>query len=299
MHEPWIMDFLRAQFEAPEKRPEGRCVRIQLMNLSGRRVLRSWQMQETVQESDIEKLASQMLDEAQQDASALFGRHKYSLNVYFENVPAESRASRAFWRDGGGAPETAEGDDIDPDSPTLRALLGQLMKHNEANQRAVVVNSQQLLKAMATQLEIATERNAQMEAQRIASVQIYESLLSERHVREATTRESELKQKMLTEVFNKVTLLFPVIVNKLAGQRIMPEPSSMQNEMLGAFVGSLTHEQMTKLNEVLTPEQLILVLELVQARRKFEEQQRQEQELAQRSLATGSDNGVTTPPVVS
>ena len=295
--EPWIISFLRRQFVAAHD--GGRCARLQLFHLAGRqRCLRTWSFAEAFEEDQIELLAAEIIDCAQQEAGVLGGSQRFSLCAYYAQYPEHVGESKAFARQGGGAEDGAE---VDSEGPSEKGLLSQLMRHNEANARSVVQSSQQLLKAQAQMVDSLSARLAHMDDTHLKYVQTTESLLSERHIRDLATKEHELRAKAWSEGFDKLNLLAPVIVNKLAGQKILPEPTSVVNEMVGGFVESLSSEQLASLGGTLKPEQMIVVLNLVEERRRQIAQNAAETAAHQRVLAGpgGSSNGSASPGAAS
>ena len=290
MAETNLNQFLRRQLFA--RHDDGRCVRIQLFHLGGKqRGVRTWPVAERVEESELEPMLHDVVDTAQQDAAELYGRQRYALCAYYERRSDQVAESKTFVRYGGGDEEE---DDVDSEGPNQRGLLAQLMRHNEGNMRSVVTNSQVLLRSQGQIVESLSERLKYMEDKHLHSVQVYESLLSERHVRELASKEHELRTKAWGEGLDKLSLLAPVIINKLAGQRILPEPTTVVGEMVGGFVESISPEQVQKLGGVLTPEQMIVVLNLIDERRKLLEKTKAEVESRRLAGASApSGNGAT------
>lgn len=296
MNDAWILPFLRRQLR--EAHADGACTRLSLFHLSGsgQRGVQTWPVpEEGVGDSDLEKWAETMLTRAQEDANEIFGVQRYVICAYYARRPDQVAESRPFQRNGGGNNFAAgfEGEG-DPDSEPANAkgLLTQLMRHNEANVRSVVQSSQQLLRAQGHMITVLADRQGDMEQRHTEYVRLTESLLSERHLRELATKESELKVRAWGEGLEKLHLLAPVVINKLAGQRILPEQTTVVGEMVGSLVESLTNDQIEKLSAVLKPEQLIVVLNLVEERRALTARVRAEQEAQQKAMAPA--NGSTT-----
>lgn len=266
MIEPWIGAWLRRQLV--DRHDGGRCVRLQLLHLGGRQTgVRTWEIPpERCEESALDVYAAEILDAAQEDAAARFGRQRYMVCAYYAASPGAVAESRVFNRYGGGEEDGEE--EVDSEGPTSRGLLTQLMRHNEANARAVVGQTQQILRAQGDMLERALARVSSMEERHGQAVQIYETLLTDRHTRELATKEHELKVRAWTEGFEKLSLLVPVLVNKAAGVRLLPEPASVTNAIVESIVDSITPEQAEKMAGVLTPEQMIALMSLVEDRRK-------------------------------
>lgn len=284
----WLDDFLRRQFFAPHH--DGRCLRLQLFHLAGKhRGVRNWPVPERVEESALPEWEHDILSAAQADASDLFGRQRYSICAYYERQPTTVAESKPFTRDGGGAGVDDGGEDSDSEPPTEKGLTRQLMRHLEGTTRLMVANTQTLLKAQGDVFAVTAKRLAESEGQRFQMTQMYESMLSEHHARQLAAKEHEQKMKMWEEAFDKVKLLLPLAVNKIAGARIMPEPASMQNEMLGSFIDTITPEQVEAMQSIMKPEQFYVIMELVKAR--MDETNRRNADAAAAAAEAARKNG--------
>lgn len=286
--ETWLEQWLRRQlFDA---HPDGRCVRVSLLHAAGRmRGVRSWPIAEDIDETTMEAMGWEILDAAGNDARDLFGRQRYALAAYRSAHPDQISESKTFTRDGSGANDDA--DEVDSEPPNQRGLTVQLMRHQEASARTALDAVRLMGKAMSAQIERMTERLVHAEDGQLRTMQLMESLVSERHEREMKDREHQLKMKAWAEMGEKVNLLVPAIVNRLAGQRLLPETTTPLGELLGTFMDSLEKGQIEQLRGVLKPHQFLTVVELLQARQ-AETAKREAEQRAQQEKATG--NGTTT-----
>lgn len=263
--ESWLAQFLHRQLLID--RPGDRCTRLQLLHLGIRqRSCATWPISTAIDEEGVNEIGCEMLDAAQDDAAGLGGRQRYAIVVYREQRPDQVAESRVFLRQGGGGDLADEDTEVDSEGPTSLGLLAQLMRHNEANAKNMILSTQDVIQAQAKMITALSERNQRMEEQHLKGVVAYESLLSERHVRDLATKEHEMRARVFTQGMDKLSLLLPIVVNKLAGRRLMPEPTSVLNEMVGALFESITSAQYEKFGEILTPEQHAMVLNLRDAR---------------------------------
>jgi hypothetical protein len=76
------------------------------------------------------------------------------------------------------------------------------------------------------------------------------------------SRSDELRSGPVS--LDTVKFLLPFLVNKLVGKPVMREPKSPEAIVIRTIVESLSVEQVAKLKEVLTPEQLIGMMELAE-----------------------------------
>jgi hypothetical protein len=91
------------------------------------------------------------------------------------------------------------------------------LRNELASKRVEIRELQQELKDART--EIGEMRGA------------YESMLSQKHERDLMTKESEQRRRLFSEAFHEVRLIAPVLLNRMAGQRVLPE-SDTPPEML-------------------------------------------------------------------
>ena len=262
-----LRDFLKGQLAPEEEHPDGRCVRIQLYHLAqGRSTgIASFPVSKECcgDDAEITEFEHDVLEAADSDAAARHGRQKYMAGGYSGDSRAVPTSSIVFLRDGGGDPDTTG--PTDSEGATLAGVTEQLMRHNEANAHTIGAMIGPVMSAQAKIIERLTERLGKVEDQRFEVARVYETMLSEAHDRALRTDESKLKQRMMTEAFDKVSVLAPLVVNKMAGRRLLPEPESAANEVVNSLAESFTKEQIEKIAPLLKPEQFMAFLDLIKA----------------------------------
>jgi len=285
----WLPPWLRRQFTVIHD--DGRCIRIQLFHMAGKtRGVKTWSFRDPVEaptDQNVDEMVRDVLNTAQEDASDIFGKQRYGLYAYHERRPDQVAESKIFTCIGGGE---GDDDDIEAEGPNSRGLTAQAMRHTEQAMRLAVGSAQQQLRALGESYEVTQSRLTASEAQRFQQAQIYEGMLTERHVRDLATKESELKMRALGEGIEKLSLLIPVVVNGIAGRRLLPESQTIADAMVGELVESISPEQMAKLQETLRPEQLIVVVNLMKRRGEQLEQMRAEaaeKDAARKAAAEG------------
>ena len=277
----WLPPWLRGQIKGVHH--DGRCIRLQLLHLAGKRGVKNWSIDVATgdeAEQILDHLISGILDAAQEDAASLFGRQRYALCAYHERRPADVAESRIFACIGGGE---GEDEDVDSEGPTQRGAFAQMQRHTEAAMRLAVGASNQLLQAQAKTLDTLSQRLTQSEAQRFQMAQMYEGMLSERHVRDLATKEHELRMKAFGDGLDKLSLLVPVAVNALAGRRILPEPQVIADTVLDSFLASIDGDQMEKLMHDLKPEQMAVLVTIMREREEREPRRKAEDEAKARA----------------
>ena len=241
----------------------------------------------------MDALGSEILERAQDDAASLFGRQRYAVYAYYAARPEAVAESKVFTRDGGGA-EGEEGEEVDSEGPTFRGVMTQFMRHNETNFRTAVLASNHAIKSLSDQNKMYADRLLAIEGRHMEVVAAYEGILSERHIREQATRESEFKMRLYGEAFDKLRVLVPVVVNKFAGAPIMPASTTAEKEMLRSFALSLKPEQLKDLSTVLTPEQMIVVLDIWNESQQHAAKMDAERAEADRAMRAGASAGAAS-----
>ena len=66
--------------------------------------------------------------------------------------------------------------------------------------------------------------------------------MTEKHVRDLATKESEFKLKVWQDVADKLGIGLPTIFNAIAGRRLLPEPAVMTDHLLGGIIESIDGE---------------------------------------------------------
>lgn len=275
LREPWCKAFLDRQF-GDMGRPDGRCVRLQLVHLPSRFGVRTWSFDATPELSEQEHLMDEVLRLAQEHAAQMFGRQRYVLGACSANRPGEVTESAIFWRDGGG--RGSDEDEIDSEGPNQKGLLTQLMRHNEVLVRTLVETAADHRKGLGNLVHELSALNQYYAGQHIAHVQAFEGMMSERHLRELATKQADVKTRLWSQAAQKLEVLAPIVVNKIVGARVLPEPAAIRNEIVWSLVGSITPQQFDQLQGVLTPEQLLSVLELIKERQRFDERMKADAE---------------------
>lgn len=248
--------FLRRQLVATRKEPIGT---IQLrhagMNMKGQ-IVEAFD-HESVTVDGIESLAEDILSRAQTDADGSGGGvHRYEVVV--TGVEEKRTLARFAFR------VRSEDQDFDgesgEESASLKGIVTQLMRHNEAISRTMI----QGVGALVQQLSIRVEKD---------SLTI-DKLLDKRNqdfetIEDARSRENdrELEQLRFAQgrereqwAIGKVEALFPLIIAKISGK---PLTTTQERTVLKTFIDSLTQEQFMALAKQLTQEQQISLFAIV------------------------------------
>lgn len=196
------------------------------------------------------------------DAGGIGGTQSYIVQAFFEN-DADKALARFTFRVAGDDEED-ENDGLNSEPPNRIGLTSQLMRHTEAIMRTGTMATGQVVAVMQRTIANLTESNERLMAQRMESYQLIEELQSQKHERDLLTSREAMKQQMIRETFEKATLLLPVVINKLTGKNVLPEKKTGGEIMIKEFMNSLTPEQGEKLQTILNPAQLTVVLSMME-----------------------------------
>lgn len=226
----------------------------------------SWDHDERLELDQIEMLAAEISGRAQTDADGLgSGVHRYTLQtVLNKGVNGNRFVFRVR------ANETGDDEVAGEDSPTQKGLLGQLMRHNEANNRTLHTALGGIVSMMSRQMVSMGERMQSLEAERATTFLALEAAKTEAHDRDMDAMKTLEDEKRKGQAFDKLMQLGPVVVNRIVGKDIMPtggvDPLAMILNNLGE---SLTQDQVRTIAATLRPEQQLQFMEVMEtAKRK-------------------------------
>lgn len=245
-----------------------RCEKIELRHLAigkhkGEEV-QSYAIEARVEERELVELAEQIDSHAQEDANGMGALQRYVLLAYFKED--ESSHGRFVFRKSA-EKDDEDGDSFDSEPPTKQGLVAQQMRHNEIIMRNSNFTMGQMLSMLKEQNRELQDENRTLRQERREQIETYEKLLSLQHERELETKRHEFMLKAKEQMFEKIALLAPAIVNRMMGKKVLPEKTTPESMALKALMDTITPEQMQKMNEVFTPDQLISILNLYESNR--------------------------------
>lgn len=262
-----LTNWLRAQFLV--EREEGRPVRFIMNHLTVSRkkteIARfdASRITETQVETFCETLAGEIELKATDDAEGLGGVQRYTINCFFKNSDG-SQTRYIFKVDASDGEETEDSGEYMTEPPSMKGLISQLMRHNEATMRTATMVTNHNMTLQQRIIERQAEQVEKLLSEKYDNMRTMEGVLSEQHKRKLEEMEQLSNQQFREEIIKKVALLAPVVANRIAGRTIVPVGSPM-NASLVALRESLTQEQMQALMGVLRPEQAMAVIEMLQS----------------------------------
>lgn len=262
--DPKLMRYLRNTFLISHK--EGRCVRLELKHIVPKGPLGDVQTYNVGDAQDVtddflEELHAQINTDAEMDAEGNGGLQKFQLLAFHESNDKKN-LSRHTFRCGDASMEEQ---DFESEPANERGLVSQLMRHNEAMMRSQVIGSNNAMNNLLRQLEKVQTEKENLENDRYRNLGLMEKLMSHGHERIMAERESEHQMLMKQDIYKKLMMLAPTIVNKMTGAKVLPEAGDAQKMMMKNFAESITADQFGKLQTVFSPEQMVVISELLQS----------------------------------
>jgi hypothetical protein len=211
----------------------------------------------TLSTDELPMIAEEIVSRAQMDADGIGGVQRYIVALYqvkdpraCVRFPFRIRANGDEFEEAGDEPSNSKG------------LLSQLMRHNEAMAKTMVHAVAGLTTVMARRLESSDNTITRLTEQHTENMKLLEEAKSDQHTRDMELLTTEASETRKNQMFEKLALMVPVLINKLSGQKVFntEDPTAM---MLKSFTESITQEQFTKIQSSLKPEQLIILMQIM------------------------------------
>lgn len=217
-----------------------------------------------IQLEEIPVYAESVIARAQEDADSSGSRiTRYTLQSFRKGD--EKPAARYSFRLRGESDPDLDEESGGEEPANPRGLLSQLMRHNEAIMRTFVTSTNALSATMARRLESADRLNERLTHELTEQRRIVEEARGEQHVRDMEMMSEDASIKRKDAAFGKMMALVPLVINKLAGGKVLPDKSDPMMMLLEPFISSMTPDQFQAIQGTLSPEQTIMFVELLQA----------------------------------
>lgn len=206
-------------------------------------------------------LVDEILTRAQADADSLGSKMQRYIVCACE-IGKKDGARFAFRLRGEGDEDDGEQGE---DAPTEKGLTSQLMRHNEALMRMLVMTTGTQVGAMSRRLEANEAMMGKLYEERVKDKEAVEASKSLQHERDMQMLLTSGAEERKNDLFKKLEMLAPLIVNKLAGKSVIPDGPG--GDIVKTLSDSLSGDQLQKISQFLTPEQQMLLLTLIKTAR--------------------------------
>jgi hypothetical protein len=238
-----IDQWLRKYVILPEK-IHGRPSKILLRHLSVERKVQgdvaSFPVKLDPGSTEIDALIDEICESAQKDADDLAsGIQNYALYAFF---PEDLNFfPRKVFRVAG-ANEDFERELTPSEPPNEKGLVAQLMRHTENIMKTMTVSTGYMTGTLQRENQRLAEMNEKFAQQQVDFMVLLQDTMDGAHSRRLAEKKEEVGIAMRQDVMAKIDALIPVIINRIAGQTVMPveDPSFI---LMGTLLESLTTEQ--------------------------------------------------------
>jgi len=223
--------------------------------------IETFEIESTLELEEIPVYAGNILQRAQEDADGNGpGVYRYIVLSYRkgESKPAARHAFRLR-----GENDLDLDDESGEEPATVKGLLSQLMRHNEIQSRTLITAVSTGMASMARRLESADRLNETLVRERTTMFQTIEEARSDQHTRDMELMLADKSQARKDQAFAKLMSLVPLVINKIAGSKILPDKSDPLMMLLEPLIGSMSQEQFQSIAGTLNPEQQIMFVDLL------------------------------------
>lgn len=244
---------------------KGRCKKIVLRHVAGGRygseILSVPIPKKGIDDPWFEEVANDIEIRVTDDAEGLGGMQTYCVNSLYEKRP-DKPGSRFTIRETS-SDENLE--DAESEPPTKTGIISQMMRHTEAATRVALMATGQIMSTLKSTNARQAETIEKLVQERMANFETMEKLRSEEVERRILLQKAESDEKMKGELFDKLSTLLPIAVNRISGQKLLPEKRTAMESMIQGLIESITPDQLEGLQGVLKPTQLVSLMEIFQA----------------------------------
>lgn len=199
-------------------------------------------------------------DAAQKDAGDLnAGIQTYAIYAFFPKDPGY--VPRKVFRVA--APDAEFERDINPsEPPTEKGLVAQTMRHLESVMKTSAVSLGYLVNSQQAEIRRLAEMNEKFSQQQVDFMVLLQDTMDTSHKRRLLEKESEVNIAMKESALSKLESLIPVIINRLAGQEVLPSEDRSFMLMAG-LLENMSEEQQRTLLATLSDSQRIALSEIL------------------------------------
>ena len=220
-----------------------------------------WDFSGQIDENEIRHIADEIATRVKDDANALGGIQRY---VLISVSDGDKAISRFVLRHQGHDESVTPGEE----APTPTGLLTQLMRHLETKERNISGLFQTMVDSQNQVIQRLEIQNSALMNDRRAHLELIESSQSKQHEREMDMLNQANKHERDQKLFDKLSTLAPMIVNQLAGRKVVPADDPMM-AMLTAFAESLSPEQIKSVFGTLRAEQQVVLHQILNGRKQL------------------------------
>lgn len=259
---PWVR-----QHVAFPDRVHGRCHQVKLRHLNVNREVQGdvtafpVKLDEGGEEDGIGPLLHQIAEAAQRDADDINqGVQTYAIYAYY--TADKNYAARKMFRVASSA-EAEMDRNLNPSEPANdKGLVAQSMRHVEALMRHMTVVTSMQFQALTRENQRLSEMNEKFAEQQIDFLTLYQDTMNQATTRRLQEKKEEASLAMKEEALAKLSALVPVVINRIAGQKVLPE-EDQSFMLMASLLENMPEEQQVKFYNMLTESQKMTLAEIL------------------------------------
>lgn len=208
-----------------------------------------------------DKVINEIADAALRDANDVkAGVQTYAIYAYYTNDA--NYVPRKIFR-------AAADEDSDPEAgglsepPNEKGLTAQLMRHLEVTSKNSLVAMGYIIQTFQKEIDQQRSLNKHLMGQQIETAMLIQDVTNDAHDRRIKEKKAEMEMSIMEGGFEHLKVILPIIANKLAGKEIMSGPMSKDIYLLASFLENLSPQQQTVLRDMLSPQQIAQLAELL------------------------------------
>ena len=244
-------------------------------------------------EDEIDPLINGICDAAQKDADDLNqGVQSYAVYAYFPQD--HNYVPRKVFRISAGEAEFER--DLNPSEPaTEKGLVAQTMRHLESVMKTNTVSLGYLVQSQQREMQRLSEQNEKFSQQQIDFMVLLQDTMDNAHRRRLDEKTTELNNAIKESAVAKLEALVPVILNRIAGEKVLPAPDG-SFMLMAHFLEGLSREQQMSFFNSLTDVQKMTFAEVLTTYEKSKAKFASEQPNQAPTQQLGSKNSLPPPP---
>jgi hypothetical protein len=288
-----IEEWVRREVAYPDLKLHGKCSKVALRHLNLTNQIQGDVATFPVKledgaENEIAPLLLQIAEASQRDSNDQnSGVQKYALYAYF---PADKTyVPRKIFRVGP-VDEEVERDVVPSEPPTEKGLVAQTMRHLEAVMRHSTVAQGYQMQVMQRELQRVSDMNERFSQQQIDFLVLFQDTMNDATKRRLAERKEEAGIAMKETALSKLSALLPVIVNRIAGQQVLPQEDT-SFMLMSSLLEGLSDDQQKILFNTLSDAQRMTLAEILSQYEKKKDKWLQ----GQKSMVLGKRNELPPP----
>jgi hypothetical protein len=218
---------------------------------------------EDIENKDPQQISEAIMNEAHKDAENQRGTTRYVVLAFRSGDP--NNFARTSFRLPGGMSHS--NDDQETELPNEAGLISQMMRHTEASIRMALQGNAEVVRSLSQQLAESNRQVNKLASMQYTVLELQQTMLDRQAERDLAVRHADSEDKRKQQVFERLSMLFPILLKKITGEGKSIE-ALLGEDQISAVLEGLDQEQLTKMLTIFEPAQQAAFLSLYDMYRK-------------------------------